>query len=329
MTDISIEHLGRDRLSEARKLVWRCFPHQTPPERFSFWAIAHRDSPSMRWLMARFGVADFLNFWGAIDSETGQLLGTTGLYACTYDVAEAVWLAWFCVAPEARRQGTGSRLLDFSIEQAKRAGRSYLRLYTWDRSDAAAAQILYESRGLKIVCKKWRLFYTTLYRELLLDPSGAGGNEEETLVQSEIHEGDLDALRAVVSASVSGSVTDSEEDATALIEEIIRSLNDWMESGSSGFHRKYSVKGRAVGFIIVQDYERISHLFVLPESQRRGIGRSLVEAAVQACRAKSPGRTIQLNSSSNAAGFYEAMGFRRTGPGLDRPGGCIPYEYRL
>ena len=169
MTDIRIEHLDRDRLSEARKLVWRIFPLQNPFERVSFWAIANRNSPLMRGMMAFVGVADILDFWGAIDQETGTLVGTTGLYQYTRDAAEAVWLAWFCVAPEARRRGIGSRLLDFSIEEAKRTGRKYLRLYTSDRPGAAAAQILYESRGLEVVAKKRRLFHTTIYRELRLE----------------------------------------------------------------------------------------------------------------------------------------------------------------
>ena len=42
----------------------------------------------------------------------------------------------------------------------------------------AGAQILYESRGLQIVRKKWRLFYTTLYRELQLDSVGKAENAE-------------------------------------------------------------------------------------------------------------------------------------------------------
>ena len=169
MSDIRIEHLGGEQLPAARRLVWRVFPWQTIPERFSFWAIANRRFRFVRRLMAWHGVADFLDLWGAFDSETGKLVGTTGLYVCTHDAEEAVWLAWFCVAPEMRRQGIGSRLLDFSIDQAKRTGRRYLRLYTSDRRNEAAAQVLYESRGLKVVGKKWRLFYTTIYRELLLD----------------------------------------------------------------------------------------------------------------------------------------------------------------
>jgi len=170
MTDVRIERLERNRLREARKLVWRCFPWQTPLERLSFWAIANRHSPIMRRMMAWVGMAGFLDFWGAIDPQTGALLGITGLYQYTRDATEAVWLAWFCVDPEVRRRGIGSRLLDFSIEQAKRTGRKYLRLYTSDMSNEAAAQILYESRGLEIVARKWRLFYTVIYRELRLDP---------------------------------------------------------------------------------------------------------------------------------------------------------------
>ena len=71
----------------------------------------------------------------------------------------------------------GSRLLDFSIEEAKLTGRKYLRLYTSDRSGEAAAQILYESRGLEVVAKKRRLFHTTIYRELRLDLVGNQGTD--------------------------------------------------------------------------------------------------------------------------------------------------------
>ncbi len=177
MKDIRIEHLDDGRLPEARKLVWRCFPWQTPCERLSFWAIANRGSPHMQRMMAWVGIADFLDFWGAIDPQTGRLLGITGLYQCTCDAEEAVWLAWFCVAPEVRRKGIGSQLLDFSIEQAKRTGKQYLRLYTSDMSNEAAAQILYDSRGLNVTEKKWYLFVTIIYRELCLNQvknEGAG-----------------------------------------------------------------------------------------------------------------------------------------------------------
>lgn len=169
MKDIRIERLEHGRLSEARKLVWRCFPWQTPCERLSFWAIANRGSPYVQRMMAWVGIADFLDFWGAVDQSTGRLLGTTGLYQCACDADEAVWLAWFCVAPEVRRKGIGSQLLDFSIEAARRTERQYLRLYTSDMSNEAAAQILYENRDFSVTAKKWYLFMSVIYRELRLD----------------------------------------------------------------------------------------------------------------------------------------------------------------
>ena len=148
-----------------------------------------------------------------------------------------------------------------------------------------------------------------------------------TTMLGAIDKKDLDRLRELVAESVRGSVTVSDEEAAVLIEEIVQSLDNWRESDSAGFGRKYSVADEVVGFIVVKDYWKLSHLFVSPEFQGRGIGRKLVEAAVEACRDKGPHLKIKLNSSSNAAGFYEAVGFRRTGPGIDRPGGCIAYEY--
>ncbi|MHC4741361.1 MAG: GNAT family N-acetyltransferase [Planctomycetota bacterium] len=146
---------------------------------------------------------------------------------------------------------------------------------------------------------------------------------------NEIDKNDLDKLRGLIAKSVRTSLAVSDEEADSLIEEIIQSLDNWIEAGLNGFHRKYHVADELAGFIVVKDYWKLSHLFVLPEFQGRGIGRSLVEAAVEGCRDRSPLKKIELNSSSDAAGFYEAAGFRQTGPPIDKPGGCIPYEFAL
>ena len=146
---------------------------------------------------------------------------------------------------------------------------------------------------------------------------------------SPIEEGDFDELSSLVAVAVRESVADNEEDSKFLIEDIVLSLKKWQTSDSESFHGKYSVEGAVVGFVIVKEYWNLSHLFVLPCHQGHGIGRHLLREAVNACRDKSPRRKIQLNSSINAAGFYAAMGFTQTGPGIERPGGCIPYEYGL
>ena len=139
----------------------------------------------------------------------------------------------------------------------------------------------------------------------------------------------MQRLGEIVLASVRESIRCSSAQKQTLVEEIVQSLKDWYASGAPGFHCKHSLGADTVAFIIVQDFCRLTHLFVLPEYQGRGIGRSLVHAAVEACRTKSPQGVMQLNASTNACAFYEAMGFRQAGPAVERPGGCIPYTYEL
>ena len=144
---------------------------------------------------------------------------------------------------------------------------------------------------------------------------------------SPIDEGDFDQLSNIVNMTVHGSIANNEEDARFLIEDVVRSLKTWHALGSRGFHAKYSVDGAIVGFIVVKDYWNLSHLFVLPSYQGHGIGRRLLQQALNACRDKSPRGKIQLNSSSNAVSFYAGIGFNQTGSGVERPGGCIPFEF--
>ena len=144
---------------------------------------------------------------------------------------------------------------------------------------------------------------------------------------SPIEQVDLDALQSLAARAVRESVAEDEESARFLIADITQSLTTWWESGADGFHAKYTADDATVGFVVVKECWNLSHLFVLPESHGRGIGRQLADAAIHACRDGSPRGKIQLNSSTNAAGFYAALGFTQTGPGIERPGGCIPFEY--
>lgn len=86
----------------------------------------------------------------AVDKE-GRVLGTTGLYETSKDQGQALWLGWMSVRPAYRGKGIGQKLLDFSIEEAKRKDVDYLRLFTSNYRGEAAAQPLYERAGLKVV----------------------------------------------------------------------------------------------------------------------------------------------------------------------------------
>jgi GNAT superfamily N-acetyltransferase len=71
--------------------------------------------------------------------------------------------------------------------------------------------------------------------------------------------------------------------------------------------------GRAIGFAVVDDGpSELVHLWVRPEAQRRGIGRRLLGAAVDAARGRGL-TALRIESDPNAAAFYESCGARRVG----------------
>ena len=77
---------------------------------------------------------------------------------------------------------------------------------------------------------------------------------------------------------------------------------------------------RAVGFMFVHD-GHMEALFIDPDHHGQGIGRMLVQSALQ----QHPQLTTDVNAQNRqAVGFYEAMGFVRTGES-DRDGQGRPY----
>ena len=159
-----IVELDDSLVREAEGLVARVFPWRSLSELLTFRVYRRRNSPCMRRFIRLFGVHEMTNFWLALDEE-GKAAGLTGLYYYTHDRGEAVWLAWFCVDPDHRRQGIGTMLMDHSIEMAKMENRPFFRLYTSDDPNEAAAQGLYEKYGFNIYRKEKKLTYTRIYRE--------------------------------------------------------------------------------------------------------------------------------------------------------------------
>ena len=144
-----------------------------------------------------------------------------------------------------------------------------------------------------------------------------------------VQDADLEEIRGVIAAAVRQSVASSEEDAAFLIDDIGSSLVWWSGNKDSTLHLKYVQGGRIVGVILIKKYWNLTNLFVHPSHQGAGIGRALVLAGLDACRETSPKGKLQVNSSANAVGFYTKVGFRQTGPGIHRPGGCVPMDYNL
>lgn len=79
-------------------------------------------------------------------------------------------------------------------------------------------------------------------------------------------------------------------------------------------------KGRIIGFVGVRDNKHLYHLFVADEFQRRGLGRQLWNSARTQCVAAGNPGPFTVNSSNNAIGVYERLGFVRTGPTENKDG---------
>jgi len=154
-------------IPHAKALVARVFPHQDLTERMSFWAYRYKDNPAAKVLLKLSGYTSLLKYWVALD-ENDKVCGTTGLYSEKNDFHEAIWLSWFCVDPDMRGRGIGKQLIEFSIETARGYKKKYLRLYTSDDPNEAAAQFLYEKYGFNIVRTEKKRGYTLMYRERAL-----------------------------------------------------------------------------------------------------------------------------------------------------------------
>jgi ribosomal protein S18 acetylase RimI-like enzyme len=61
------------------------------------------------------------------------------------------------------------------------------------------------------------------------------------------------------------------------------------------------------------DHWQLEHVWVAPASQRRGVGRALVDQALSVARARRPDLTVRVHADPNAVGFYERLGARRIG----------------
>ena len=164
---VSIQELNGDLIPKAKKLVDSIFPHQSFDERISFFVYKHRANPLVRLATKLYGGMEVFKKWVAID-ENGDICGTTGVYSERRDSHEALWLSWFCVAPNKRGMGIGKQLIEFSIDVARNHGVKYLRLYTSDDPIEMDAQILYEKYDFKKIHIEQKSGYVQFYREKLL-----------------------------------------------------------------------------------------------------------------------------------------------------------------
>ncbi|MDH3377525.1 MAG: GNAT family N-acetyltransferase [Gammaproteobacteria bacterium] len=106
-----------------------------------------------------------------------------------------------------------------------------------------------------------------------------------------------------------------------------KSVEQNMKSGFSYFVATDSKQ--LVGVVGVKDNSHLYHLFVVEHYQGMGLARRLWGIAMDECKRKGNRGTFTVNSSNNAIGVYEKLGFERAGPTVEKDGVFFnPMEYR-
>ncbi|HWW99535.1 GNAT family N-acetyltransferase [Collimonas sp.] len=122
---------------------------------------------------------------------------------------------------------------------------------------------------------------------------------------------DLEQLRQFTEQIiVAEKVADDPAVQAELIHNVHQNFDWWLANREHCCHLKYTRDGRIVAVVLVKNFWNLCSLFVTPELQRQGIGRALILAAVQHCRALGDRSSIRLNSAPNAVPFYAALGFQ-------------------
>lgn len=149
---MEIAPLTKDRLEEMYKLVKKVFPYEKDESIINPIEGSLGINPEKNWKWLKEKECNSVKYFVLIENE--KIVGTTGIYTNESDKDSASWLAWFCISYEKREKGLGSKLLEFSIDKAKKENKKFMRLYTSDHPNEVAANRLYDKRGFKLIKKE-------------------------------------------------------------------------------------------------------------------------------------------------------------------------------
>jgi GNAT superfamily N-acetyltransferase len=147
------------------------------------------------------------------------------------------------------------------------------------------------------------------------------------IVPVEPHE--APAIADFIERTIASSVDATELEKEAFVRNVRSNLETWQARPQGALHLKFvDGDGALAGVVMVKAYWNLCHLFVEPKHQGQGVGKALMQAAIAACRGRSPRQCLRLNASRNAVGFYRHMGFRLA---IDAPPAFagVQYEFPL
>src|SRR4051794_19185210 len=95
---------------------------------------------------------------------------------------------------------------------------------------------------------------------------------------------EAEQIGRLMAAVVATSVSHDEAVRTDTIANVNSNLAFWLDHPEKCVHIVATVAGTIVGVVLVKDFWNLCSLFVDPNHQRSGIGRALVNGAIDACR---------------------------------------------
>lgn len=137
------------------------------------------------------------------------------------------------------------------------------------------------------------------------------------------------AVAAFIERTIALSVDATDVEKESFVRNVRSNLDAWQQHPAGALHLKsVDGDGALAGVVMVKAYWNLCHLFVEPRFQGQGIGKALMQAAIDGCRGRSPRQCLRLNASRNAVGFYRHMGFTLAADAPPAFAG-VQYELRL
>ncbi|MEW8562703.1 MAG: GNAT family N-acetyltransferase [Candidatus Thiodiazotropha sp.] len=94
-----------------------------------------------------------------------------------------------------------------------------------------------------------------------------------------------------------------------------------MRIGEGSFVLLAKDRSDIIGMLAVKNESHIALIFIDPKYQRRGVGKNLLNRAIEICLDRDPKLSeVTVSSSPNSKSFYKSVGFTIQGDEIDENG---------
>lgn len=150
-----------------------------------------------------------------------------------------------------------------------------------------------------------------------------------SVVITDVQPGAAAAIKAFMGRVIAEGVTQDDELLADLRANAEANVDWWLARPDDAVHLQALADGRLAGVVLVKQFWNLCSLFVDPRLQRQGVGRALVDAAMERCAGRSPKQAVWLNAAPRAIGFYRGLGFTERTPTRALPPGFMAMQRPL